>query len=296
MAKSEVFEKVRFDSGDTFCVGNLYLPEKSPAAAVAIIGPMTFQKEQAPTRYAQMLSELGFVALAFDPRYRGESGGEPRCWENPTAKAEDLEHSVGFLASRPEVDASRIFVLGICQGSSVALNVASHSPLVRGLATIAGQYRDRQGDIDWLTEDGFNARRQAGLEARHKYQTTGQIDYVPGVDEHDMNVGMPGKFVWDWYHHWADRGQWDNRYAVMSDADLLDYESISGARAMAKPWLMIHGDFCFLPTAARRHFEAVPAKTPKQLVWADTPHLDYYDKPEAIETAGRRVAEWFARC
>ena len=71
-----------------------------------------------------------------------------------------------------------------------------------------------------------------------------------------MNVGMPGKFVWDWYHLWADRGLWDNRYAVMSDADLLDYRSISAARRLETPWLMVHSDQCFLPDAARRRFEA----------------------------------------
>lgn len=295
VAQDRSFEKVRFDSGDSFCVGDLYTPQTSSAPAVTIIGPMTFQKEQAPTRYAQALSKLGFVTLAFDPRYRGESGGDPRCLESPDAKAEDLRNSVKFLATRPEVDASRIFVLGICQGSSIALNTARDCARVKGLATIAGQYRDSEGDIDWLTQEGFTARKMAGEESRRKYKDTGEVDYVPGVDEYDMNVGMPGKFVWDWYHVWAERGLWDNRYAVMSDSYLLSYESISAARALTKPWLMIHGDGCFLPTAARRHFDAVPPETRKELIWAETPHLDYYDKPDAIDFAGRHVAEWFSR-
>ncbi|MDX2233052.1 MAG: alpha/beta hydrolase [Hyphomonadaceae bacterium] len=293
MVASKGFQKVKFPSGDSYCVGDLYLPAHSPAPAVTIIGPMTYQKEQAPTQYARRLADLGYAALAFDARYRGESGGMPRCWENPAAKVEDLHSSIEYLASRPEIDPGRIFVLGVCQGSSEALKAAAESPRVKGLATIAGHYRDHQGDIDWLTQEGFDARKAAGLTARRKYDLTGEVDYVPGVDDVDMNVGMPGKFVWDWYHHWADRGDWENRYAVMSDADLLDYESISAARNITKPWMMIHGDLCFLPSAARRHFDAIQKGTRSALVWADTPHLDYYDKPEIIDPTARRVADWF---
>ncbi len=295
MESSRTFEKVRFDSGEAFCVGDLYLPTRLPAPAVTIIGPMTYQKEQAPTQYARRLADLGYAALAFDCRYRGESGGEPRCWENPAAKVEDLKRSVAFLATRPEVEASRVFVLGICQGSSEALKAAAESPLAKGLATIAGQYRDHQGDIDWLTEDGLARRQSAGLAARQRYQATMEVEYIAGVDEVDMNVAMPGRFVWDWYHPWAEKGLWDNRYAVMSDADLLAYESMTAARAITTPWLMIHGDACFLPTAARRHFDAVPAGTPKALVWDETPHLDYYDKPDVIDRAAGRIATWFAK-
>ena len=67
-----------------------------PAPGVAILGPMTFQKEQAPARYAERLSRLGFTTLIFDPRYRGESGGLPRCYENPAAKAEDLSAALDY--------------------------------------------------------------------------------------------------------------------------------------------------------------------------------------------------------
>jgi hypothetical protein len=61
---------------------------------------------------------------------------------------------------------------------------------------------------------------------------SGNVDYVPAVDDVRMDVGMPGKFVWDWYHGWADRGIWENQYAVMSDADLLEYESASAMQRL----------------------------------------------------------------
>jgi hypothetical protein len=287
-------QKVSFQSGGETIVGDLYGPTSGGRhPAVVLLGPETFQKEQAPTEYARRLGERGYVALAFDPRYRGESGGEPRCWENPAAKVEDAIAALGFLSDLPQVDAERIAGLAICQGSSEMLRAAADDPRIRALATIAGHYRDHEGDLAWLTEEGYARRRANGERAKQRFRDTGEVEYIAGVDETDMNVGMPGKFVWDWYHLWADRGLWDNRYAVMSDADLLDYESISAARRLETPWLMVHSDQCFLPDAARRHFEAAPSKA-KQMSWeGSTPHLHYYDHPEVIEPTVERIANYF---
>jgi uncharacterized protein len=288
--------KVRFDSAEPgiALVGDLYTPDAPSAdsAAFIIIGPMTFQKEQAPTEYARRLAAAGHTALAFDTRYRGESGGEPRAYENPFHKVADIISAAAFLRNQPGVNAARIIGLGICQGSSEMLRaVAEDSAIMAGVA-IAGHYRDHEGDIAWLTEEGYAERLANGRAAKAKYEATGEIDYIAGVDETDMNVGMPGKFVWDWYHVWADKGIWDNRYAVMSDADLLSYESISAARIQAKPYLMIHSDNSFLPDAARRHFEAMPS-TAKELLWeGDTPHLSYYDQPEILDRTVGSIVNW----
>lgn len=292
-------EKVTFNVADTPLVGDLYKSgdgnsaEQGRKPAVAIIGPMTYQKEQAPTEYAKRLAEMGFVALAYDSRYRGESGGEPRAWENPFHKVEDLKAAVAYLKSRPDVDPEQVSILAICQGSSIAFRAAGELEGVRALATIAGHYRDHEGDIEWLTEDGYAARKAQGEQAKAKFGATGDVDYVKAVDQTDTNVGMPGEFVWVWYQPWADRGQWENRYAVMSDADLLAFDSIGAAKTLTAPWLMIHGDNCFLPSAARRHMEATPETTRTKTIWDDTAHLAYYDQPESIDRATREVAEWF---
>ena len=287
-------EKVSFTVQSTPLVGNAYLPsETGKRPAVAIIGPMTYQKEQAPTEYAKRLAKMGFVALAYDSRYRGESGGEPRAWENPFHKVEDLKAAIAYLKSREDVDPDQVSVLAICQGSSVAFRAVAELDGVHALATIAGHYRDQEGDIEWLTEDGYAARMAQGKTAKDLFEKTGEVQYIKGVDQTDMNVGMPGDFVWEWYQPWADRGQWENRYAVMSDADLLSYDSIGAAQTLTAPWLMIHGDYNFLPNAARRHMAAVPATTKTKTIWDDTPHLAYYDQPAAIDRATREVADWF---
>jgi uncharacterized protein len=288
--------KVRFDSAEPgiALVGDLYTPDAPSAdsAAFIIIGPMTFQKEQAPTEYARRLAAAGHTALAFDTRYRGESGGEPRAYENPFHKVADIISAAAFLRNQPGVNAARIIGLGICQGSSEMLRAVAEDSAIMAGVTIAGHYRDHEGDIAWLTENGYAERLANGRAAKAKYEATGEIDYIAGVDETDMNVGMPGKFVWDWYHVWADKGLWDNRYAVMSDADLLSYESISAARIQTKPYLMIHSDNSFLPDAARRHFEAMPS-TAKELLWeGETPHLSYYDQPNILDRTVGSIVNW----
>ncbi len=288
-------EKVKFNSAGVELTGDLYGAGEGVRPAVAIIGPMTYQKEQAPTQYARRLGLQGFVALAYDSRYRGESAGTPRGWENPAHKVEDLEAAVDYLRAREDVDPDQVSILAICQGASIAFRAAAELDGVKALATIAGHYRDREGDLEWLGEDGLQARLARGEAAKAKYEATGEVDYVKASDPVDMNVGMPGGFVFDWYGPWAERGEWENRYAVMSDADLLHYESLSAAKSMTTPWLMIHGDNCFLPNAARRHMQAVPSKLPAKTVWDDTPHLAYYDQPDAIDRATSEVIDWFIR-
>lgn len=290
-------EKVTFTVDRVELVGDLHLPggddtaEKRPA--VAILGPMTYQKEQAPTQYASRLAAQGFASLAYDSRYRGESGGEPRAWENPHHKVEDLKAAVAYLRSRPDVDPAQVSILAICQGSSIAFRAAAELDGLHRLATVAGHYRDHEGDIEWLTQDGYTSRKAQGEAAKLKYEKSGDVDYVKAVDKTDLDVGMPGEFVWVWYQPWADRGQWDNRYAVMSDAELLSYDSIGAAETLQTPWLMIHGDNCFLPSAARRHMERVPRSTRTETVWDDTPHLAYYDQPDAIDRATSKIVAWF---
>lgn len=288
--------KVRFPSAEAGVdlVGDLYAPlvKRADSAAFVIIGPMTFQKEQAPTQYARRLAAMGHTALVFDTRYRGESGGEPRAWENPFHKVADIVSAAAFLRSQPGINSERLIGLGICQGSSEMLRAVAEDEMLKAGVTLAGHYRDHDGDIAWLTEEGYAARLAKGQAAKAKYDATGEIDYIAAVDEFDMNVGMPGKLVWDWYHVWGDKGLWDNRYAVMSDADLLPYESISAARTLTKPYLLIHSDNSFLPDAARRHFEAMPSAR-KTLLWdGDTPHLSYYDQPEVLDRTAASIDKW----
>ena len=290
--------EVTFSSGSETLNGNLYLPsdyeegKKYPAAP--ILGPMTFAKEQAPTEYAQRFAQRGYVGLAFDPRYRGQSSGEPREFEDPVAKVEDAKAAAHYLASLPMIEPDKIVGFAVCQGSSEMLRAVAEDDIFHGLVTVAGHYRDKDADIQWMgTEEALNERLAEGRKARETFLQTGQVVNVPAVDETRMDVGMPGKFVYDWYINWSNQGIWTNNYAKMSDANLLEYESMSAAQKLTKPYLMIHSDNSFLPEAAKRQFEAVPAEK-KKLQWeGETGHFQYYDDPQVLDKTADQAVGWY---
>lgn len=119
-------------------VGDLYLPKDrgdNKLAAIAVSGPFGAVKEQSSGLYAQTMAEQGFVTLAFDPSYTGESGGQPRNVASPDINTEDFSAAVDFLGLQKEVDRNRIGILGICGWGGMALNAASMDTRVKAVAT-----------------------------------------------------------------------------------------------------------------------------------------------------------------
>jgi len=287
-------QQVAFRSEEIELAGHLYVAENHsvPTPGVVIIGPMTYVKEQAPTEYARRLAARGLTALVFDARYHGESGGKERRWENPLAKVADIKAALSFLSSQAEVDPGKLIGLGICQGSSEMIRALAEDDRFKVGATIAGHYRDYDADLEWLGAEAREVRLERGWRAKLKYRETGEVDYGPAIDQTSLDVGMPGEFVWKWYKAWEPRG-WENRYAVMSDADLLSYESLSAAGKLRKPYLMVHSDQSFLPDAARRHFDTI-ASLDKRILWeGQTPHFSYYDQSETLDATTTKIAEFF---
>lgn len=119
-------EKVTYPSHGETITGILYKPENvtNPPGAV-ILGPYSFVKEQAPLQYGTRLADEGYVAPIFDPRTVGESTGQPRRLENPKMKNEDVVAGLDYLAGRGDVDAKRLFLVGVCWGGPECLDVAS---------------------------------------------------------------------------------------------------------------------------------------------------------------------------
>ena len=106
---------------------DLYKPLKSEEKlpAIAISGPFGAVKEQSSGLYAQILAERGFLTIAFDPSFTGESGGEPRYMASPDINTEDFQAAVDYLATSDEVDADKIGILGICGWGGMALNATA---------------------------------------------------------------------------------------------------------------------------------------------------------------------------
>lgn len=138
-----VHQKVTFHNryGITL-VGDLYTPKQAsaPFAAIAVCGPFGAVKEQASGLYAQTMAEKGFVTLAFDPSFTGESGGSPRYVASPDINTEDFCAAVDFLSVQPFVDPEKIGIIGICGWGGMALNAAAMDTRIK--ATVASTMYD----------------------------------------------------------------------------------------------------------------------------------------------------------
>jgi dienelactone hydrolase len=313
-----IAEKATFVSHGDNVAGVIYRPKgEGPFPAVVILGPYSFQKEQAPTQYATRLADEGFVALAFDPRTVGESGGTPRRLENPKMKNEDVVAALDYMRTRADVDPTRLFLLGICQGGPEMLDIASYDNRVKAVASVTGYYRDRETDLFMIAagvcENPFDpataptaaqleallaARLERARDAKARYEATGEVVYRPLVSPDlgdpvaGSDAGLPGPLVWSWYGPWTLKG-WENRYAIMSDLDHFDYTTVPGVAKLRKPALVIHSDTCMNPAAARRHFESIPTSD-KKLIWENgTNHFQYYEQPDVVDRTVGHAAAWF---
>ena len=122
---------------------DMYVPKtcsEGKLPAIAVCGPFGAVKEQAAGLYAQTMAERGFLTVAFDPSYTGESGGEPRHVVSPDINTEDFSAAVDFLATNDKVDPERIGIIGICGWGGLAINAAAADPRIK--ATVASTMYD----------------------------------------------------------------------------------------------------------------------------------------------------------
>ncbi|MEG9476174.1 alpha/beta hydrolase [Mannheimia indoligenes] len=137
-------EKVRYDNNGIEMVANLYFPEhfdKSKKYPVIVVGhPGGGVKEQASGLYAKLLTEKGFIAIAFDASHQGESGGLPRHLEDPDKRTGDYIATVDYLTTLPYVDSDKIGMLGICAGGGYSTAATLRDPRVKALTTISAYH------------------------------------------------------------------------------------------------------------------------------------------------------------
>ena len=164
---------------------DLYEPKDAPVGeklpALAVSGPFGATKEQSSGLYAMRMAERGFVALAFDPSFTGESGGEPRRTASPDINTEDFMAAVDYLSGLGKVDAGRIGVIGICGWGGIALNAAAADPRIK--ATVASTMYDmtRVGGNGYYDADDREKSRHAAREALARQRLANPMAMAGGV-------------------------------------------------------------------------------------------------------------------
>lgn len=294
-------ETVRFKSAGETLVGRLLKPAGVPRGpAIAVLGPVAFVKEQSPIQYATRLARNSFRVLVFDPRYHGESSGEPRRFESGTTKAEDLGAAVSYLAGRPDVHNKQLFLLGICQGVNWVMEAAARDARVRAIGLVAGHYLTPETATMYLGGKEVVRRRVADAKrARERFQATGHVDYIPIIDAD--NALLKAKLIGEWYAPWENsapwfkfRGGWQNRITQMSEADIWGWDISKTASKISTPTLMVHVDHAASGPKIPRSVFAKMKASDKQLVWLKNANqLQFYEDPLTIDRATDEVAKAF---
>jgi uncharacterized protein len=289
-------EPVTFTSGGQTLKGHLYIPSgvsrANPGSAVVVTGAWMTVKEQMPGRYAQELAQRGVVALAFDFRGWGESGGAVRALEDPKAKTEDIRAAVAFLATRSEVDPQAISGLGICASAGYMAEAAATTPAMRSVALVAPWLHDRAiVNAVYGGEASVQSLIEVARKAQARFEATGQQTLVPAASSTDSRAVM---FNVPYYTE-RDRGlipQWENQFNVASWEAWLSFDAMPAAPRLKAPLLVVHSEAAAIPQGARQFYAAVTA--PKQQLWLDNvSQFDFYDRAPAVTRAADAAAQHF---
>nr|WP_260255066.1 alpha/beta hydrolase [Elizabethkingia meningoseptica] len=274
--------------------GDLYIPKNhsnEPLPALAISGPFGAVKEQSSGLYANQMAERGFVALAFDPSYTGESGGEPRAVASPDINTEDFSSAVDFLGIQKIVDRNKIGIIGICGWAGFALNATAIDKRVKAVATTSMYDMTRvmsKGYNDVVTlEERTKTLEQLG-EQRWKDAEAGTF-HAGAILNPEKLKGDEPQFVKEYHDYYRtprgfherslnSTGAWTatNALSFMNMPILTYIKEIS-----PRPILMIAGE-----NAHSRYFSEDAYKNasePKELmIIPNAVHVDLYDKIDVI--------------
>jgi fermentation-respiration switch protein FrsA (DUF1100 family) len=274
--------------------GDLYLPKNrgtQPLAALAICGPFGAVKEQSSGLYANQMAERGFIALAFDPSYTGESGGEPRNVASPDINTEDFSAAVDFLGLQRTVDRNRIGIIGICGWAGFALNATAVDKRVKAVATTSMYDMSRvnaKGYFDKLTaEERTRMLEQLG-EQRWKDAELGEVS-IGARNLPEKLTGNEPQFVKEYFDYYRTQRGFHPRslnsnsgWTTTNPISFMNTPLLTYIKEISpRPLLLIAGE-----NAHSRYFseDAYKAATePKELVIiANAVHVDLYDKVDVI--------------
>jgi uncharacterized protein len=284
--------RIAFTCGGENLVGLFWLPEgPSPHPALIFEGPLTSVKEQVTGHYARAMARRGFLTLSFDHRHFGESGGEPRQFESPPRKVEDLRAAVAYLGSLPEVDAARIGAVGVCAGAGYLARAVAEEPRIRAWGAVAGFFHDAGKQREWMGEEAYASALERARKARAAFEAGAEVETIPAVGEGD--VAMPLKEAFEYYG--TPRGavaNYRNSFAVLSREETLPWDAQGAAARIDQPTLVIHSEKALAPALARNFFANLSG--PKEEAWVTSKgQIDFYDDPAITEPAAERLAEHF---
>ena len=271
---------------------DLYVPKDAEGKlpAIAVAGPFGAVKEQAAGLYAQTMAERGYLTIAFDPSYTGESGGEPRYVASPDINTEDFSAAVDFLSVQDNVDADKIGIIGICGWGGMALNAAAIDTRIKATVTSTMYDMSRvtaNGYFDSMTEDQRYAMREQLNAQRTEDYKNGTYALAGGLPD-----AVPEEapfFLKDYFDYYkTDRGYHvrslnsNGGWNKTSSLSFMNMPIHSYAAEIRNAVLVIHGEKAHSVYFSQDAFKKLKGDNKELMIIPGAVHTDLYDKPDVI--------------
>ncbi len=272
--------------------GDLYEPKNAEGRlpAIAISGPFGAVKEQSSGLYAITLAEKGFLTIAFDPSFTGESGGTPRYVASPDINTEDFSAAVDFLSVQDNVDPEKIGILGICGWGGMALNAAAMDTRIKATVTSTMYDMSRvnaNGYFDSMDENAryeikksLNAQRIEDYKAKEYKRAGGVVDPLP----QDAPF-----YVKDYYDYYKTKRGYHKRslnsndgWNVTSSLSFINMPILQYSNEIRNAVLMIHGEKAHSCYFSKDAFKKLKGANKELMIIPNAVHTDLYDKLDII--------------
>ncbi len=282
-------------------VADMYVPKDAEGKlpAIAVSGPFGAVKEQTSGIYAQHMAERGFLTIAFDPSFTGESGGEPRRMASPDINTEDFMAAVDFLSVQENVDPERIGIIGICGWGGMAINAAALDPRIK--ATVTSTMYDMSrvaregyfGSTD--NEEARDAQRQAWAAQRTEDYKTGTYKRAGGVVD-PLPDDAPW-FVKDYHAYYKTprgyhprSGNSNDGWNITGTMSFLNQPLLDMAGEIKTPVLLIHGEKAHSRYFSEGAFAKLKGDNKELLIIPGAVHTDLYDDKAGVIPYGKMEA------
>jgi len=276
---------------------DLYTPKNADGKlpAIAVSGPFGAVKEQSSGLYAQEMAERGFIALAFDPSFTGESGGHPRYVASPDINTEDFSASVDFLSTQDNIDPERIGIIGICGFGGFAVNAAAIDTRIK--ATVASTMYDMSrvtanGYFDYDKDEATIKKER--YEMRKKLNAQRAEDYKHGAYKNAGGVVDPlpknaPQFVKDYYAYYKTKRGYhprslnsNNGWNMTSALSFMNMPILSYSDEIQSAVLLVHGEKAHSRYLSEDTFKKLKGNNKELIIIPGANHTDLYDQKKFI--------------
>mgnify|MGYP002769204347 CR=1 FL=1 len=272
---------------------DLYTPKSAVGnlPAIAVSGPFGAVKEQSSGLYAQKMAELGFLTIAFDPSYTGESGGMPRYVASPDINTEDFCAAVDFLSVQENVDPEHIGIIGICGWGGMAINAAAIDPRIKATAAMT------MYDMTRVTANGYfdsEDSEQARFEKKKAMNAQRTVDYKNGTYALAGGVVDPlpedaPQFVKDYYAYYKTSRGYHPRslnsnggWNVTSSLSFLNMPILQYSSEIRSAVLLVHGEKAHSRYFSEAAYNKLTGDNKELLMIPGANHTDLYDQMDII--------------